>query len=64
MADDLLSGEAKAILAMPFPQRTVALLAAPQQVKDEIAIECQRRLNEKFPRDKSFTNALADFLLK
>jgi hypothetical protein len=64
MTNELLSAEAKMILAMPLPQRTAALLAAPQQVKDEITIECQRRLNEKFPDHKKLTNALTDFLLK
>jgi hypothetical protein len=59
MAEPLLSQEALRILATPFPGRLVMLRAASEQVKADIAIECQRRLNEEFPDYREVTDLLA-----
>jgi hypothetical protein len=61
--NELLSEEARRIMATPFPAKTALLLSASPQVKAEVAMECQRRLNEKFPEKKDVTDAVANFLL-
>lgn len=63
MAESLLSEEARRILATPLAARLVMLSTCSEQVRDEVAMECHRFLNERFPEKRELSDLLAKLAL-